>query len=477
MNTGEVRTRVSDIHNLLRTLSNASYASLPSQEGTKKRASVALVIRIKPSYSHWPSSATKSPDLESFFAQEWVQHGDPEVLFIKRASRKGDRWTSHIALPGGKKDESDKDDQAAAVRECLEEVGLDIVESGIECGNLPQRLVTTHWGKKPLLVLCPYVFLLTTHRIPPLNLQPTEVASTHWVPIRSLQDPRSRTVALEDVSSRLANQETGVKKWMLSLILGKMVFAAISLLPTESLYSSETPVQEAKLQDNRFARQTLKDRLESLSTRVWRSDIFHQFPPPHPPEGPLLLWGLTLGVLSDFLDLMPPHNALTLWTYPNFTPLDVRFAVWLMTYRFKERKRAELQSGSEFLSKPAFGYASESLAHSSQNGVSSSTVLVDRPDETGFHGLGTGVSVDEKAKNKKAAVSTMLEGFVDSLASYVLPTITNRARYYDIVRRAVAVALVGRASLFVILIVLTWRRARDARSLGISDILRSLVGR
>ncbi len=468
--------RIRDLQHLLTSLRASEYPPLPSPEDMKKRASVALVIRIQPSYAHWPPPGTKKTDsIENFFAQEWVQHGEAEVLFIKRASRKGDRWTSHIALPGGRRDPEDADDKAAAVRECEEEVGLDVEEFGISVGNLPQRLVTTHWGKKPLLVLCPYLFLLTTHEVPPLKLQPTEVAATHWVPIRSLQAKECRTVAFEDVSSRLANQETGVKKWMLSLILGKMMFAAISLLPTESLHSAETPALES-LQDNRHALPTTYSYLQSLATRFYRSDLFGQYPP-LPPEAPLLLWGLTLGVMSDFLDLMPPHNALDLWMYPNFTPLDVRFVVWLMTYRFKERKRAELQAGMEpagsnsthtLFTNPAFGYASESMA--SATPPESSTVLVDRPDEAGFTGLGTGLSigppspeeVDEetsrRSRTKKAAVSTMLEGFVDRLAACVLPEVANRARYYDVVRRAVAVALVGRASVGVLVAVWVYRR-------------------
>jgi 8-oxo-dGTP pyrophosphatase MutT (NUDIX family) len=350
MALAEAQQRIKDLRTLLTSLHASSYPPLPSPEGMNKRASVALCIRIKPSYAHWPETQSeKIEDLDKFFSQEWVQYGEAEILFIKRASRKGDRWTSHIALPGGKRDSTDADDKAAAVRECSEEVGLDVERYGIPVGNLPQRLVTTHWGKKPLLVLCPYLFLLTTHDVPPLKLQPTEVAATHWVPIRSLQAEKCRTVAFEDVSSRLANQETGVRKWMLSLVLGKMMFAAISLLPTESLHSAETPAQES-LQDNRFNLPTRYDRIRALATRIYRSDLFGHYPA-LPPEAPLLLWGLTLGVMSDFLDLMPPHNALTLWTYPNFTPLDVRFVVWLMTYRFKSRKRAELQAGSEYFSK------------------------------------------------------------------------------------------------------------------------------
>ncbi|KAF2770890.1 hypothetical protein EJ03DRAFT_269910 [Teratosphaeria nubilosa] len=442
---------IAHTHTLLKALRTTPYPVLESPESVKRRASVALAIRIKPSYAHWPTDPTqKLPDLDAFFAQDWVHHGEPEVLFIKRASRKGDRWTSHVALPGGKRDPEDADDKAAAVREAWEEVGLDLNTHAIECGSLPQRLVTTHWGKKPLMVLCPYVFLVTTHQIPPLKLQPTEVAAAHWVALRSLQSPHQRSVAFEDVSSRLANQETGVKKWMLQLILGKMMFAAIALLPTESLHSAETPDPNTppSIRNQKVQNPSLFSRLRSLT-----SDTLTQYPSPHPSQPPLLLWGLTLGVVSDFLDLLPPHNALTLWTYPNFTPLDVRFVVWLLTYRFKERKRAELQSGTSLLHRPAFGAVSESLA--------SSAVMIasERPDETGLHGLGTGSAVGD-VKNRKAAVATMLEGYVESLARPCLSAIADRGRYYDIVRRAVRVALLGRAGFLVLVLWIMVRRLR-----------------
>lgn len=533
---GMAPTLVSQTHTLLRHLSASPYPDLESPEATKRRASVAFIIRIKPSYSHWPTSSEKIHDLDTFYAQDWVQHGDPEVLFIKRASRKGDRWTSHVALPGGKRDPEDADDQAAAIRESWEEVGLDVQAHAISCGNLPQRLVTTHWGKKPLMVLCPYVFLLTTPHIPPLRLQPTEVAATHWVPLRSLQSPAQRTVAFEDVSSRLANQETGVKKWMLSLILGKMMFAAINLLPTESLHSAETPAPDTgvQLQDNRHIQEPFPFSI--LGLRNLLSQLTNPYPNPPKQDSPLLLWGLTLGVISDFLDLIPPHNALELWTYPTFSPLDVRFIVWLMTYRFKQRKRAELQAGTAVpscssststtgtntsvpttqeagtarmnLHRPSFGGVTESLANSA--------VFVPRPDETGLHGLGTGSSppphppvAPHNSSNpsstsetgpstnpsavpdpRKAAVSTMLEGYVappppsSSSSSFssssplpsdgnltphslivraLLPPIDSRARYYDIVRRAVGIALFGRAAAVLGVVVWVLRQRRRGR--------------
>jgi len=456
----ENQTLVLHLQKVLSTLIAARYPVLTS-ETTKKRASVACIVRISPSYSHWPEPSTaRAENLEDFYEQDWVKHGDPEVLFIKRASRKGDRWTSHVAFPGGRRDPDDEDDKAAAIRETWEEVGLDLKKYAIDCGNLPQRLVTTHWGKTPLMVLCPYVFLVTEHNAPPLKLQPTEVASTHWVPLRSLLAPSQRTVVFEDVSSRLANQETGVKKWMLSLVLGKMMFAAIHLAPTETVHSFETPAAPL-LQNNRYSPATTASRLEGLVMRAIRFDPFNQTYTPAP-EHPLLLWGLTLGVVADFLDLLPPHNALTLWTYPTFTPIDVRAAIWLLTYRFKDRKRAELQAGTTLPSpgsvsptgsprtrddarRRSFGAATESVVPTTQ----------ERPDETGFHGLGTGLGEN---KSKKAAVSTLLEGLVSPVAEIMLPEVTDRGRYYDIVRKAVAFALIGRIGAGALVMLWAWRR-------------------
>lgn len=458
---------ITHTHSILRALTTSPYPDLASPPSVPRRASVAFVLRIQPSYAHWPDASTpttKPASLDEHFAQDWVKHGEPEVLFIKRASRKGDRWTSHVALPGGKRDPEDADDQAAAVREAWEEVGVDLQAHAIPCGNLPQRLVTTHWGKKPLMVLCPYVYLLTSHILPPLKLQPTEVAATHWVPLRSLLAPSQRTVVFEDVSSRLANQETGVKKWMLSLTLGKMMFAAISLLPTESLHSAETPAPDsglAVMKGNTYARPTPYSRLSALASRLYRHDLFNEYPTAPPPEGPLLLWGLTLGVVSDFLDLVPPHDALELWTYPTFTPLDVRLWVWLLTYRFKDRKRAELQAGTALMHKPSFGAASESLASSAVPKLPHAREEP-RADETGLHGLGTG-SIIGDSQGRKAAVATMLEGYVDRLAAYLLPQIADRGRYYDIVRRAVGVALAGRAGMLAVVLVVAWRRLRAGR--------------
>jgi 8-oxo-dGTP pyrophosphatase MutT (NUDIX family) len=164
MSTATVNTQVDAAlnHALFNTLVELSlnpYPEIPNPEGCKKRASVALILRIRPHFNHDPPlselvplnpTQSTSEILSTFFAQPWVQHGDPEAIFIKRAAREGDRWTSHVALPGGKRDPEDADDKATAIREAVEEIGLDLASPDVLfVGNLPQRVISSTWGKVP----------------------------------------------------------------------------------------------------------------------------------------------------------------------------------------------------------------------------------------------------------------------------------------------------------------------------------------
>ena len=130
---------------------------VPNPPTCKRRAAVAVVLRIRPSY---PDRANEELSfsyndpigllLDRFFSQDWVKKGDPEVLLIKRAARAGDRWTSHIALPGGKREDADTTDRATSIRETREETGLELeADHIVPIGNLPERIITTAWGKQP----------------------------------------------------------------------------------------------------------------------------------------------------------------------------------------------------------------------------------------------------------------------------------------------------------------------------------------
>lgn len=163
---------ISHLKAVLLELNAHPYPDVDCPAGVPKRASVALILRVQPNYSKWPTVPDEIPlgspvkrrrsstasnhklnfedRLQDFFGQDWVKHGDPEILFIKRAARIGDKWNGHVALPGGKRDPEDADDAVTAMREAFEEVGIDLSDqNAIEVGNLPQRIVTTSWGKVP----------------------------------------------------------------------------------------------------------------------------------------------------------------------------------------------------------------------------------------------------------------------------------------------------------------------------------------
>ncbi|EKV18710.1 NUDIX family hydrolase, putative [Penicillium digitatum Pd1] len=331
------------LHGVLAELHRQPYPYVPNPPNCKKRASVALIIRVRPTYDYWPSSnPTKDayqpvqPRLNVFFSQPWVQHGEPEVLFIKRASRVGDRWTGHVALPGGKRDPEDADDKATAIREASEEIGLDLTtDDTISVGNLPERVVTTSWGSEPLMVLCPFVFLITRSDSPTLRLQPTEVASTHWIPLRALLSPLLRTVEYVDMSQRFARQGGVLTRLVVRSLMGWMQFSAVRLLPSETNQCTTTP---GFVPEENTPKPSLVQRFKKwcLSGQADSSDTAR----------PLLLWGLTLGILADFLDMLPPHQAVQLWKYPTFTVPDLRLIVSIVTYNLRKRNALNVRSGA-----------------------------------------------------------------------------------------------------------------------------------
>ena len=113
------------------------------------------------------------------------QHGAPEVLFIERAARLGDPWSGHMAFPGGRVDRGDAGPRAAAERETLEEVALDL--AGAE---LVGRLGDVHVGIR----LAPFVLSAFVYRIDARAvLVPNhEVREALWVPVARLVDPVHR---------------------------------------------------------------------------------------------------------------------------------------------------------------------------------------------------------------------------------------------------------------------------------------------
>ncbi len=105
-------------------------------------------------------------------------HG-PGVCFIHRAERAGDRWSGHMALPGGRRDPGDPDLATTARRETREEVGLDLPD--------PVGRLADVGGPGKRRQVASFVFCLEEQ--PPLTPDPLEVQDALWIPLHHLLDP------------------------------------------------------------------------------------------------------------------------------------------------------------------------------------------------------------------------------------------------------------------------------------------------
>jgi 8-oxo-dGTP pyrophosphatase MutT (NUDIX family) len=116
------------------------------------------------------------------------QAADLHICLIRRAEHELDRWSGHIALPGGRVDAGDPSARAAAIRETWEEVGLRLDDAPClgALGIQPVRSA----GRVTGMSLSPFVFHLGD-ALEALTPTDEEVAEAFWVPLRHLLDPRN----------------------------------------------------------------------------------------------------------------------------------------------------------------------------------------------------------------------------------------------------------------------------------------------
>jgi 8-oxo-dGTP pyrophosphatase MutT (NUDIX family) len=124
--------------------------------------------------------------------------GEPELLMIKRADAEGDPWSGHIACPGGRMEPGDHDLAVTAVRETLEETGVDVARDGRLLGHLDDLSPRT--PALPPIVIRPYVALV---RAAVEILPSREVAAAFWVPVSALREQTAWRLAQIPVGGTL----------------------------------------------------------------------------------------------------------------------------------------------------------------------------------------------------------------------------------------------------------------------------------
>lgn len=113
-----------------------------------------------------------------------------EVAFIQRAFNPKDRWSGHIAFPGGTKEQSDRTDFDAAIRETIEEVGI-ILTAEEMLGRLNDVQARGSESVSDFFIR-PFVFYTKQEIVTSLN--PSEVADFFWMPIKEIENPSRQTL-------------------------------------------------------------------------------------------------------------------------------------------------------------------------------------------------------------------------------------------------------------------------------------------
>ena len=126
--------------------------------------------------------------------------GAVEILLIKRATNPQDPWSGDVAFPGGRQ-EPGETDLETCLRECKEEVGLDLTAGGVTFGGQLGNITISGRGGRADMVLSSFVFCQGvreeeeeeeeedgegTGLRAPLRLQASEVACAWWARVDDL---------------------------------------------------------------------------------------------------------------------------------------------------------------------------------------------------------------------------------------------------------------------------------------------------
>jgi 8-oxo-dGTP pyrophosphatase MutT (NUDIX family) len=156
---------------------NSTHSILtPQQEFQQTVSESSIVANQSPSFGY------------QWINQQWVQQGELEVLYIKRAQNPRDLWSGHMAFPGGRQDaKADRSHQDTAERETFEEIGINLAsEDFCLLGRLDDYVMLPI--KMEPLPIGLFVYLQLNPVTPEMTLDPAEVFDTVWTPLKFFAD-------------------------------------------------------------------------------------------------------------------------------------------------------------------------------------------------------------------------------------------------------------------------------------------------
>lgn len=209
-----------------------------------RRAAVACIIRRKSTSTSAISTATTSTGRNN-------DNDTLEVLLIKRATRRGDPWSGDVAFPGGHV-ETGETDVEAAVRETMEEIGLDLSdEAKFEyLTDLPKQRMNTQKGAMEVF---PHIFLDITsdntggdtnnNKEHSFTLSVDEVEVVWWANFTDMMDRKHHSFMPYDIHERFLNRLKIQKPSMYYITCGvlKLIHVSAAKFPCIQVPSPKSP--------------------------------------------------------------------------------------------------------------------------------------------------------------------------------------------------------------------------------------------
>ncbi len=156
---------------------------------------------MQPSDIPLTPGATAATRLASVLIPVFHHHDQWHVLYIRRVVSDRDRHSGQVAFPGGRRDDTDENSRATALREAEEEISLPPDQVTI-LGSLTDYQTSSNYLVTPVVGVVPWPYAYVA--------QPSEVDRIFSIPLKWLADPSNMQLRDREIRTGSLRVDTKV---------------------------------------------------------------------------------------------------------------------------------------------------------------------------------------------------------------------------------------------------------------------------
>ncbi len=179
-----------------------------------------------PASESMPADTESNIRLASVLIPLFWHHDEWHVLYIRRVENPRDSHSGQVAFPGGRRDQTDADATAVALREADEEIGLAQSEVRV-LGSLANYRTSSDYDVTPVVGIVPWPY--------PYQPEPAEVDRIFSIPLKWLAnkhhvDLRDRAFRLPESRKKLELKVVYYNRYDGELLWGATARMTLSFL-------------------------------------------------------------------------------------------------------------------------------------------------------------------------------------------------------------------------------------------------------